>query len=164
MSEQIRVPKGLSGVSVTETKIAKSDVDGCLIYRGYTIEDLAENNSFEETAYLVPYGELPNRTQLTRFNSELRSRMKVDPSVYQVIHDLPKDAHPIDVLRTVVSSLGSLDWKMGPHEQQLSVAGKLAALVANSYRSGPGTNLLEPDSRLTVAEDLVYMIYVMEPD
>src|SRR5437016_14085565 len=93
MSEQIRVPKGLSGVSVTETKIAKSDVDGSLIYRGYTIEDLAENASFEETAYLVLYGELPNKTQLTRFNSELRSRMKVDPRVYQVVRDLPKDAH-----------------------------------------------------------------------
>ena len=136
MSEQIRVPKGLSGVSITETKIAKSDVDGSLIYRGYTIEDLAENASFEETAYLVLYGELPKRTQLARFNSELRSRMKVDPKLYQVIRDLPKDAHPIDVLRTAVSSLGSLDSKMGPHEQQLSVAGKMAALVANSYRIG----------------------------
>ena len=61
MSEQIKVPKGLSGVSVTETKISKSDVDGSLIYRGYTIEDLAENASFEEAAHLVLYGELPDR-------------------------------------------------------------------------------------------------------
>ncbi|TMP97011.1 MAG: hypothetical protein E6K99_09435 [Thaumarchaeota archaeon] len=164
MSEQIRVPKGLSGVSVTETKIAKSDVDGSLIYRGYTIEDLAENASFEETAYLVLYGELPNRTQLTRFNSELRSRMKVDPRVYQVIRDLPKDAHPIDVLRTTVSSLGSLDSKMGPPEQQLSVAGKMATLVANSYRIGTGKNLIEPDSRLTFAENLLYMISGKKPE
>src|SRR2546430_10606180 len=104
MSELIRGPKALSGVSVTETKIAKSDVDGSLIYRGYTIEDLAENASFEETAYLVLYGELPNRTQLGRFDSELPSRMKADPNAYQVIRDLPKDAHPIDVLRTAVSS------------------------------------------------------------
>src|SRR5439155_26621971 len=91
MSEMIRVPKGLSGVSVTETKIAKSDVDGSLIYRGYTIEDLAENASFEETAYLVLYGELPKRTQLARFNSELRSRMKIYQKLYQVRRDLPKN-------------------------------------------------------------------------
>src|SRR2546427_13226665 len=130
MSEQIRVPKGLSGVSVTETKIAKSDVDGSLIYRGYTIEDLAENASFEETAYLILYGELPNRTQLGRFNSELRPRMKADPQVYQVIRDLPRDAHPIDVLSTAVSSLGSLDSKLSPPEQPLSVAGQLAPLAA----------------------------------
>src|SRR2546425_12308830 len=118
MSEQIRVPKGLSGVSITETKIAKSDVDGSLIYRGYTIEDLAENASFEETAYLVLYGELPNRTQLTRSDSELRSRMKGDTRVYQVIPELPKDAHPMDVLRTASSSLGSLDSNACPPEPQ----------------------------------------------
>src|SRR5947209_19871264 len=105
MSEQIRVPKGLSGVSVTETKIAKSDVDGSLIYRGYTIEDLAENASFEETAYLVLYGQLPNRTQLTRLNSALRSRMKIDPRLYQVLRELPKDAKTIDARRTTVSHL-----------------------------------------------------------
>src|SRR5437867_10172199 len=120
MSEQIRVPKGLSGVSVTETKIAKSDVDGSLIYRGYTIEDLAENASFEETAYLILYGDLPNRTQNSHFNRELRSRMKVDSSVYQIIRDLPKDAHPIDVLRTAASSLGSLERRTDQPEQQLS--------------------------------------------
>src|SRR3989442_6492754 len=164
LSEQIRAPKGLSGVSVTETKIAKSDADGTLIYRGYTIEDLAENASFEETAYLVLYGELPNRTQLARFNSELRSRMKVDPSVYEIIRDLPRDAHPIDFLRTAVSSLGSLDAEMGSHEQQLSVAAKMATLVANSHRIEAGKKSVEPDSQLTFAENLLYMISGQKPE
>ena len=164
MSEQIKVPKGLSGVSVTETKISKSDVDGSLIYRGYTIEDLAENASFEEAAHLVLYGELPDRAQLFRFNSELRSRMKVDPSVYEIIRDLPKAAHPIDVLRTAVSSLGSLDMKPVPAEQQLSVAAKMATLVANSYRIELGMKLIEPDSLLTFAENLLYMISGEKPE
>src|SRR2546426_734267 len=94
MSEQIRVPKGLSGVSVTETKIAKSDVDGSLIYRGYTIEDLAENASFEETAYLVLYGELPKRT---RFAADLRG----EPP----LHDLGKEA----------GEIGCMDLREGTH-------------------------------------------------
>ena len=158
MSEQIRAPRGLSGVSVTDTRIAKSDVDGSLIYRGYAIGDLAENASFEETAYLILYGGLPNRAQLTDFSGELRSRMKVGRGIYEVVRGLPKDAHPIDVLRTAVSALGSLDSGVDQAGRQLSVAAKMATLVANSYRIKTGLKPIEPDSSMNFAENLLYMI------
>ncbi len=164
MSEQIRVPKGLSGVAVTETEIAKSDVDGALIYRGYTIEDLAENASFEETAYLVINGVLPTRAQLKDFEAELHSRMKVDSAVYKVIRALPEDAHPVDILRTAVSSLGSLDRQPSPSAQKLSIAAKMPTLLANAYRMQKGMKLVEPDPGMTFAENLLYMISGKKPE
>jgi 2-methylcitrate synthase len=164
MSEQTRVPRGLSGVSVTDTGIAKSDADGSLIYRGYTISDLAENASFEETAHLILYGDLPDRTQLASFSHELRSRMKVDQGLYRVIRDLPMDAHPIDVLRTAVSALGSLESGLDQAGRQLSAAAKIATLVANSYRIKTGMKLVEPDSSLNFPENLLYMILGEKPE
>jgi len=164
LSEQVRVPKGLSGVSVTETKIAKSDADGSLVYRGYTIEDLAENASFEETAYLVINGSLPTRKQLDEFNLLLRSGMKVDSRVYQILRDLPRDAHPIDALRTAISGLGSLERIEESSQQQLSIAAKMPTLVANIFHMKEGKGLAEPDPGLTFAENLLYMISRKKPD
>ena len=78
MSTQIRAPKGLQGVSVADTKIAKSESDGTLIYRGYPIKELAEHASFEEAAYLIIHGMLPTESQLKEFTSVLKTKMKVD--------------------------------------------------------------------------------------
>jgi citrate synthase len=105
MTEEIRVPEGLYGVAVTDTKIAKSDADGSLVYRGYDIHDLAKNASFEETACLILRGSLPKRSELSAFRSSLAERMAVDPGTYDLIRTLPKGSHPMDVLRTAVSSL-----------------------------------------------------------
>src|SRR5260370_15204433 len=76
-TEPIRVPAGLYGVAITDTRIAKSDSDGSLVYRGYVVSELFEKSSFEEVAYLVMEGRLPNRAELDVFTSTLRSRMQV---------------------------------------------------------------------------------------
>lgn len=163
MSEQIRAPKGLAGVAVTETKIAKSDVDGTLIYRGYDINDLAQNATFEETAFLVLNARLPNARELEGFNRELRSRMSVDSKTYDLIRDLPRDSHPMDVLRTAVSSLGSLDRERSPEGQQMSIAAKMPVLVANAPRVLEGRKPVEPQKEMTYAANLLKMTTEKEP-
>jgi citrate synthase len=154
----MKVPKGLDGVSVTETTIAKIDVDGALIYRGYDINDLARNASFEETAYLILRGELPTKKDLDAFKSSLSSKMKVDPRLNGVIRDLPKNSHPMDVLRTAVSALGSIDREKNTAEQQLSIAAKMPGLVANAPRVLRGERMVEPRKDLPYAANLLYMI------
>ena len=81
---------------------------GKLLYRGYSIDDLAEHSTFEETSYLLLYGRLPTSSQLDCFTSDLKVSRALPDEVLQVI-DLTKDAHPMDVLRTAVSVMGLSD-------------------------------------------------------
>src|SRR5579862_8032833 len=100
MSEILRAPKGLDGVAVADTSIGKSDPDGTLIYRGYSIKDLFENSTFEESTYLILYGKLPNRRELDEFESKLRRYSTVPHNVYDAVNAIPHEAHQMDVLRT----------------------------------------------------------------
>src|SRR5690606_39517521 len=77
---------------------------GELRYRGYSIHDLAEHSTFEETAYLLLYGELPTRSQLVKFEEDLKAARQLPPAVLDII-SVVKHAHPMDVLRTAVSAL-----------------------------------------------------------
>src|SRR5438132_13444381 len=72
MSEVLRAPKGLDGVAVADTSIAKSDADGTLIYRGYEIKDLFEHSTFEESTDLILYGRIPTRNELEGFEAKMR--------------------------------------------------------------------------------------------
>ncbi len=154
----MKVPAGLDGVAVAETTISKSDVDGTLIYRGYDINDLAKNASFEETAYLILKDKLPTKSDLDSFKSSLNSKMRVDSRAYGVIRDLPKDSHPMDVLRTVVSALGSIDEERNTAGQQLSIAAKMPVLLSNAPRVLRGERMVEPRKDLPYAANLLYMI------
>jgi citrate synthase len=134
MPEHMKAARGLAGVSVADTKIGKSDVDGSLIYRGYPITELTDNASFEETAYLVTRGALPNRSQLDGFSEALRREMAVPSKVFEVMRGLGEDAHPIDSLRTACSALGSLDGSRDAPAQQTSIESKMSVLAANCHR------------------------------
>lgn len=159
----MKVPKGLSGVAVTETTIAKSDADGTLLYRGYDINDLAKSASFEETAYLILKGKLPEKSELESFNSNLSSKMRVDPDVYKIIRELPNDSHPMDVLRTAVSAMGSIDREKNGAEIQLSIAAMMPVLVANAPRVLRGERTVEPKRGLPYAANFLLMITGVEP-
>ncbi len=163
MSEPMRVPKGLYGVAVSETSIAKSDSEGSLTYRGYDIADLFENASFEETAYLVLKGKLPSKTELDQFTSSLREMMKVPQSVYQMVRSLPASAHPIDVLRTAVSALGALEAAGSSEGRQLSLIAKMPTLVANCYRITKKLDVVEPEMGSGLAANLLYMLTKHSP-
>lgn len=125
--------KGLAGVVAGRTAI--SSLEGDLRYRGYSIEPLARAGDFEETAFLLLHGELPDRTQLAAFSDRLAAAARaIDPVVIDVLSRLAKaapDASPMDALRTAVSLLGQIerDEAPGSREQLLAQAERLLGQV-----------------------------------
>src|SRR5258705_13078416 len=103
MAEEIYSP-GLEGVIAGETAI--STVSGGLTYRGYSIEDLAEHATFEEVAYLLLYGELPNRAKFEEYRRTLQGLRGLPGALKVVLEQIPAAAHPMDVLRTDGCGLG----------------------------------------------------------
>jgi citrate synthase len=152
------VPDGLYGVAITETSISKSAVDGSLTYRGYHIKELFDRASFEECIYLIVEGKLPKKDELDSFVARLRSQAGVPPNIYDLVRTLPPDSHPMDVLRTAVSGLGSTEQSLSPKEQQYSLIAKMPALVANCFRIVRGMDVVEPRSDLNQAANLLYML------
>ena len=99
---------GLEGVIATESSI--SDINGekgILSYRGYSIEELAEKSTFEETAFLLLTGELPNSEELSKFTQQINSRRDLPSGLIELMKNFPKDSNPMDVLQSSVSSLGA---------------------------------------------------------
>jgi len=97
--------RGLEGVVANESAICYVfGQEGRLIYRGYDIHDLADNSTFEETAFLLLKGDLPTRDQLKEFVGQVKAAQKVDKVVQGVIKDAPLGANPMNVLRTAVSA------------------------------------------------------------
>jgi citrate synthase len=160
----IRVPKGLAGVSITDTKISKSDRDGTLVYRGYPIEEIAANAGFEETAYLVIKGELPTKKELSIFSEGLRSRAKVDSKVFDIMRHLGRRAHPIDVIRTAVSALGSVDREDRTEGKEMSIEAKMSVLAANSLRVPLGEAPKRPKEGLRFSDNLLQMLTTRKAD
>jgi citrate synthase len=164
LSEIINVPHGLYGVAVAETSISRSAPDGTLTYRGYGIKELYEKAAFEECAFLILEGHLPNKKELDEFVSRLRSLRTVPENVYQMIRSLPADSHAIDVLRTAVSGLGASEHLLSPKEQELSLIAKMPSLVANCYRIVRGMEVAEPHDGMNEAENLLHMLTGKRPD
>ena len=101
--------KGLEGVVAANSEICFIDgIAGRLVYRGYEIGDLVENASFEEVAYLLWEGKLPNRSELATLHNQLLAAEPLPKHVMALLHAMPHDAAPMDVLRTAVSALARL--------------------------------------------------------
>ncbi len=158
MSQHLKVPKGLAGVSVTETAIAKSDADGSLVYRGYPIAEIASNAGFEETAYLILKGSFPNKGDLKEFAKSLREKSKVQEKVFGIMRELGREAHPIDALRTASSALGSIDSEKTVWGQELSIEAKMSVLAANCHRVPRGESPREARGGMGFADDLLQML------
>ena len=108
MSDEIK--KGLLGIVVDETTISQVMPDiNSLTYRGYAVQDLCENCDFEEVAYLVLNGDLPNKKELKKFKKELEENRNITINLREIVKHMPKKAHPMDVARTIVSVLGLED-------------------------------------------------------
>src|SRR4029077_14260612 len=106
-AEAIKIQRGLKGVYFDRSPCTFIDGKaGELRYRGYSIHDLAEHSSFEETAFLLLNGELPGRQQLVSLDAELKAARKLPAPVLDIIHAV-KSAHPMDVLRTAASALAA---------------------------------------------------------
>lgn len=160
------VTAGISGVSDIVAEENK------LLYRGYDIRELAENSEFEEVAYLVLYGELPNATQLSQFKAELVANREVPEHVYQALRALPKEAaqNMMSVLQMGVAALGATEplARDNSHEANLKKAikltGQMATLVANGYRAVSGKATVPGDPNLGHAANFLYMLHGEKPN
>lgn len=120
---------GLRGQSAGDTALCTVGKSGTgLTYRGYDISDLADNATFEEVAYLILKGELPNATELTAYKARLRAMRDLPDTLKEVLERIPADAHPMDVMRTGCSMLGNLEAE-GDFENQQDVADRLMAAL-----------------------------------
>ncbi|MEX2494789.1 MAG: 2-methylcitrate synthase [Woeseia sp.] len=120
---------GLAGVSAGETALCTVGKEGAgLTYRGYDIYDLADNAAFEEVAYLLMHGKLPNRQELASYIKRLKSLRALPEYLRQVLEMLPADSHPMDVLRSGVSVLGNFEPE-GDFSNQSGVADRLLACL-----------------------------------
>ncbi len=116
---------GLAGVIAGDTAIATVGKEGKgLTYRGYSIYDLAERSTFEEVAYLLIYGRLPTEAELREYKTKLRGLRGLPAPLKTVLEQIPRSAHPMDVIRTGCSMLGTLEPE-GPGHDQITVANRL---------------------------------------
>ncbi|MBB71385.1 MAG: 2-methylcitrate synthase [Legionellales bacterium] len=116
---------GLAGITAGQTAIATVGKEGFgLNYRGYSVDDLAEHACFEEVAYLLIYGKLPNETELTDYKNRLKSYRALPGALKIVLEQIPSHAHPMDVLRTGCSALGTMEPERD-FEDEYTVADKL---------------------------------------
>ena len=117
---------GLAGIIAGETSISSAGGAHDLRYRGYSIYDLAEYATFEETAFLVVYGHLPNAQELADFNARLKRQRDLPQALKEVLERIPADAHPMDVLRTGTSFLGTIEQE-GKTRDHFAITDRLLA-------------------------------------
>jgi citrate synthase len=170
---------GLEGVPATKSDISYLDGQkGILTYRGYRIVDLAENSTFEETAYLLLDGELPSAAQLERFDTQLREHRRVKYNIHDIMKSLPVTGHPMEMLQTAVASLGMFypanvpiqirspddESEQYVHGQSIRILARMATLVAMWQQLRLGNYPVRPRSDLSYAANFLYMFSGDEPD
>lgn len=155
---------GLAGVIAGETEICWVDPDAGLAYRGYDIHEMAEKASFEEVAYLLLKGHLPDVEQLAKFSEEIASSRVLPKQVLDALRLMPKDAHPMDMLRTGVSMLGAFDPELNDHShaanirKSIRLIAKVSTLISDGYRITRSEDPLPERDDLTVAGNLFYKL------
>ncbi|CAN5128030.1 bifunctional 2-methylcitrate synthase/citrate synthase [soil metagenome] len=165
------IRKGLAGVVVDTTSVSKVNPDtNSLLYRGYPVQELAANCTFEEVAYLLWNGELPDAQQLAEFETLERSLRRLDERVKRVIDELPVSAHPMDVVRTAVSVIGASDPDAADSSPASNLAksirlfAQLPSIVAYDQRRRRGQHLVEPRDDLGYSANFLFMTFDDLPD
>ncbi|MEO1419564.1 MAG: bifunctional 2-methylcitrate synthase/citrate synthase [Pseudomonadota bacterium] len=159
------IHKGLFGVTVDETAISKVMAEtNSLTYRGYPVEELCEHASFEEVAYLMWYGELPNSEQLARFTDAERGLRGLTRDQVALLDTFADDAHPMDVLRAGIAALGAeknrgfADAEQAQRDHAMSLLGKIPTFVAADHRRRKGLSAVSPRADLGFSENFLYMM------
>ena len=165
MSDQ-EIRKGLAGVVADYTAISKVNPEtNSLLYQGYPVHELAENCTFEDVAYLLWHGELPDEQGREEFRTGCMTNRDIDEELIQVINFLPKDCHPMDVLRTAVSFLGTRDeYKFTPNSEHIRKIGtqllaKLPTVVATDIRRRQGKDYIAPTKDKSFSENFLWMVF-----
>jgi len=166
MTTTEEIKKGLAGVVVDYTAVSKVNPEtNSLLYRGYPVQDLAANKSFEEVALLLWTGELPSQSELTEFTAFERANRALDPRVKAAIDLLPTDCHPMDVGRTAVSVIGANhpEAENSSPEAELLKAKELfaafPAVVAYDQRRRRGLDVVAPREDLDYSSNFLWMTF-----
>jgi citrate synthase len=164
------VGKGLAGVVAANSGICWIDGDlGVLAYRGIDIHELAEKSTFEETSYLLWFGRLPRRAELDEFRKRLSEARELDPKIIDLLRSFPKNATPMEVLRTAVSALSFYDPDENDNEHDANVSksfrltSQIAMLVAAYDRLRKGKPVVAPDPSLSHAGNFLWMLNGEKP-
>lgn len=162
---------GLRGVVAAQSKIGDVDgVNGVLIYQGYNIHDLAENSTFEEVVFLLWNARLPKKDEIEEFKANFTKNYEVRSEIIEMMKTFPKDANPMDVLRTTVSSLDFYDVEGHGTDREnamhaaIRLTAKMPTLVAAWDRIRNGKDVVAPDTSLGIAENFLYMLRGEKPE
>ncbi len=169
MSDEVK--KGLLGIVVDETQVSKVMPEiNSLTYRGYAVQDLCEMCRFEEAAYLILNGDLPNTIELRKFEKEERSNRDLSKNLNDIIKHMPKKSHPMDVARTAVSVMGLEDKETTDNSPEanmrkaMRIFAKTPVALAAFYRIRKGKKIIKPKKNLTFAENFFYMCFGKVPN
>ena len=169
MGEDIK--KGLMGVTVDETSISKVMPEiNSLTYRGYAAQDLCANCKFEEVAYLILNGELPNKKQLKEFEKLEKQERTISKALVDAINKIPKKAHPMDVARTAVSIMGLEDKDTRDNSPKanmrkvMRIFAKTPVALAAFYRTRKGKKIIPPKKKLSFSENFFHMCFGKVPN
>ena len=169
MSEEIK--KGLLGIVVDETEVSKVMPEiNSLTYRGYAAQDLCAKCKFEEVAYLILNGELPNKKQLKNFETQERKERKLSNTLLSDIKKIPKKAHPMDVARTAVSIMGLEDKETRDNSPKanmrkaMRIFAKTPVALAAFYRARKGKKIIPPKKKYSMSENFFHMCFGKVPN
>jgi citrate synthase len=168
-AEAIKIHRGLKGVYFDRSPCTFIDGKaGELLYRGYSIHDLAENSTFEETAWLLLHGELPTAQEFAAFDAQLKRARQLLQPVVDIVHAI-KHAHPMDVLRTAVSALAAFDPDSNDNSRDavlrkaVRLTSQVPMIVAAHSRIRTGQEPVTADQTLTHAANLLWMLRGEKP-
>ena len=163
MESNIKINRGLKGIYFERSSI--SDIDGSkgeLTYRGYQIDDLAKNSTFEEVCYLIIFGDLPTNDELNNFNKKLQKYRSIPEEIYQIIK-LTKNGHPMDVLRSCVSSFKSVHISKNKTkddflENGIKLISQIPIVIAAHQRIRNNLSPIKPNISLSHSANWLYML------
>lgn len=161
---------GLRNIEVADTKICSIDGEqGKLIYRGYDILDLVNRSTFEETAYLLLFGELPSAEELADFSHRLSEVRKLPEPLLNNLKNRPKKAHPMDILQSCVSELADYDLNLDDDTREdnirraIILISKIPTIIAAWNRIRNGQHVVDPKDEGSHAANFLYMLRGTEP-
>ncbi len=157
--------RGLDNLVIDKTLVSWIDgPNGKLYYRGIDLIELITHSSFEETAYLLMCGKLPNESQLTSFGWKIRQMMHTPEKVLRIIQELPPNTHLLFALQTALSALASIESSLREFEYEsmfetaMRIVAQTPVIIAAAYRHAQGTSIISPRSDLSFSENFLYML------
>ena len=170
-SDRYKAKKGLEGVVFDTTSVSHVlPEQKSLYYRGYPVHELAEQCEFEEVAFLLLYGELPNADQIAKFTKQERASRGLSSGLMEVIKQFPTSGHPMDALRTAISYLGMEDEFAGADDSEsaikkgIGLLAKIPTIIAAFERARRGKTFVPPRDDLSMSANFFHMCQDKVPE